>query len=100
MNKAFTKSKILVLTENYFIKPDNAFGVVLVSHYLAKDINGKMEVDNKSIEIEYHYPRVAQALRKYADLELVFDDDIENLIEKTEKVYALIESIDKTFKQF
>lgn len=100
MNKAFTKSKKILLSENYYVAPDNAHGVVLVNHFDIEAGDEDLEVFTKTIENKLYFPRVAQALRKYVDLELIFEDSIEELIEKTEKVYALIESIDKNFKQF
>lgn len=87
MNKAFKENKILVLDANYLIKPDNANGVILVY------TNGKAKET-------FQYPRIAQALRKYVDRELMVEDNIEDMIAKAERIYALIEKIDLTFKQY
>lgn len=87
MNKAFKQNKILVLDANYLIKPDNGNGVILVY------TNGKAQET-------FHFTRIAQALRKYVDRELMVEDNIEDMIAKAERIYALIEKIDLTFKQY
>jgi sugar-specific transcriptional regulator TrmB len=97
MNNAFSKAKILVLDENHLIKPDNSNGVILVKTTERFDDEKLETVTTKQ---EFYYPRIAQALRKYVDLEMLVDDDIEALTEKIDAVYALIDSIDRTFKQF
>lgn len=105
MNNAFKQNKILVLSENYLIKPDNNNGVVLVFTTQEK-ITKYDEVlefeyeETKTVKEEFHFPRIAQALRKYADLEIMVEDNIDLMIEKAEAVYRLIDRIDQTFKQF
>ena len=95
MNKAFTQKKVLVLDDNYAIKPGAGSSVIL--EFTEPRLNEKGEtVDFKEV---WYMTRVAQALRKYADLELA-SDDIEDLIDRADKVYSVIDSIDKHFKQF
>jgi len=101
MNKAFTKEKELILDYNYKIVPDSDNGVILVF----TDIRTKK--DSKTNELvpfdfkqEYHYPRIAQALRKYSDLTLNEHRDFDSLIQKLNDVYLTIDNIDETFKQF
>ena len=97
MNKAFTKTKELILDDNNKIVPDSDNGVVLI-HIGEPKINKKGEtVTNR---IEYHYPRIAQALRKYADITLNNSFTFDALIENLNNVYTSIEKIDKEFKQF
>jgi hypothetical protein len=94
MNKAFTKSKELILDENFKIVPDSDNGVILVT--IKERINKK---DEKVIDrIEYCYPRIAQALRKYAELST--NHKFDTLALANEAVYVVIDSLDKTFKQF
>lgn len=97
MNNTFAKAKILVLDENHLIKPDNNNGVILVKTTERFDDDKLETVTTKQ---EFCYPRIAQALRKYVDLEMIVDDNIEALTTKLDGVYALIDSIDRTFKQF
>jgi len=97
MNKAFTKTKELVLDENHKIIPDPDNGVILVCIGDPK-INKKGElVENKT---EYCYPRIAQALRKYADLILNDSVTVSALVKSLNRVYYIIDELDKTFKQF
>jgi len=100
MNKAFTKSKVLVLDANYLIKPDNANGVILLFTEERLRTKEDKTLENWTFKEEFNYPRIAQALRAYVDRELIDDDNIEDLIEKAERLYALIDKLDKTFKQF
>lgn len=105
MNNAFKQNKILVLSENYLIKPDNNNGVILVftEQVAATKYDDVLEIDvteTKTNTESWQYPRIAQALRKYADLEIMVEDNIELMIEKAEAVYKLIDRIDQTFKQF
>lgn len=105
MNNAFKQNKILVLSENYLIKPDNANGVVLVfseerTRTKYDDILDESHEEKYTFKEEYHYPRVAQALRKFVDMEIMVEENIETMIDKSDKLYSLIDKIDKTFKQF
>jgi hypothetical protein len=105
MNNAFKQNKILVLSENYLIKPDNNNGVILVftEQVKVKKYDDVLEFDYEETVTKtesWQYPRIAQALRKYADLEIMVEDNIEAMIAVSEKVYKLIDRIDTTFKQF
>lgn len=106
MNNAFKQNKILVLSENYLIKPDNSNGVILVFTEQRPKVRAKGEVSFSLVpeyvthKEEWQYPRIAQALRKYADLEIMVEDNIEAMITVAERVYKLIDRIDATFKQF
>lgn len=95
-NKAFTKDEELKLDDNFKIVPDSDYGVVLV--FLTEKENKKKEL--VPFEQKYHYPRIAQALRKYVDLSLNESTTLKLLFAKTDAVYKTIENIDKTFKQF
>lgn len=96
MNNAFTKSKELVLDENYKIIPDGDNGVILI--FLTEKKNKKDEL--VPFEEKYYFTRIAQALKKYCDLSLNNDLGLGLIIEKSDKIYQLIENIDKEFKQF
>lgn len=105
MNSAFKQNKILVLSENYLIKPDNNNGVILTfteqRTRTKRDEVLEVEVEeNFTFTESWQYPRIAQALRKYADLEIMVEDNVEAMIAKSEAVYKLIDKIDQTFKQF
>jgi hypothetical protein len=108
MNKSFTESKELILDKNFKIVPDNDNGVILIfteERKREKEIKG---IDGKKVksgvveiflfEDKYCYPRISQALRKYAELSTNHKFDI--LALANESIYLVIDSIDKTFKQF
>lgn len=97
MNKAFTKTKELVLDDTFKIVPDSDNGVVLIQ-------TGVVKISKKGVElkktISYSYPRISQALRKWSDLTLNNSTTLKLLWAKTDAVYDMIDKIDKEFKQF
>jgi hypothetical protein len=96
MNKAFTKSKEIVLDENYKIIPNTDNGVILVFKTIR--VNKKDEtVPNEEL---FYYPRIAQALRHYADKTINKSESLAHCIYKSELVCNLINRLDKEFKQF
>jgi hypothetical protein len=96
MNKAFKKSKELVLDENYKIISDSDNGVVLV--FQTTRVNKKDETVPHE-ELMY-YPRIAQALRHYSNMVINNSESLDDCIYKSESVYNLIKRLDKEFKQF
>jgi len=96
MNKAFTKSKEIVLDENYKIIPDTDNGVILV--FKTTRVNKKDEtVPHEEL---FYYPRIAQALKHYSDKTINNSESLDDCIYKSESVYNLIKRLDQEFKQF
>lgn len=95
-NKAFTNNQELILDDNFKIVPDSDYGVVLV--FLTEKENKKKEL--VPFEQKYHYPRIAQALRKYCDLCLNNQERFGLLISKLDELHLKIDKIDNEFKQF
>ena len=96
MNKAFTKTKELILDEKYKIIPDSDYGVILI--HLTEKENKKGEI--VPYEQKYYFTRIAQALRKYADLSMNKQNEYVLLINKMDELHSKIDFIDETFKQF
>jgi len=96
MNKAFTKTKELVLDVNYKIIPDSDNGVILV--FLTEKENKKGEV--LPFEEKYYFTRIAQALEKYINLSLSVDNTILEVLVNSKRIFEIVKSIDVTFKQF
>lgn len=96
MNKSFTKTKELVLDENYKIIPDGDHGVVLV--FLTEKLNKKKEL--APFYQKYYYTRIAQALEKYVDMSLSADNTMLEILVNSKRIYDIIDKIDKEFKQF
>ncbi len=102
MNKAFTKSKELVLDEKYKITPDSDSGVILVFTEARIKTDKKTGLKEPFIFVENHYfTRIAQALRYYA-LKVINSNvsSIDECILINDSVFKLIDRIDKEFKQF
>lgn len=95
MNKAFTKTKELILDNSFKIVPDSDYGVILI--FLTTRENKKGEI--VPFEQKYYFTRIAQALRKYSDVTLNQIHDLDSLIQKSDEIYSIIDSIDKEFKQ-
>lgn len=109
MNKAFTKSKELVLDHNWKIQPDGDNGVVLIfaehrEKETIKIVNGKKTKTGLYepfwFEDKFYFPRIAQALKHYATATINESDCLLDIIANSKKVYDLIEKLDKEFKQF
>ena len=109
MNKAFKKTKKIVLDSSYDITPDSGSGVVLtftetrMKETIIKQNNKKIHTglfEPFLFTEKLYFPRIAQALRHYCNATLNNNDSIIEVISKAEKVYEIIEKIDKEFKQF
>jgi len=96
MNKAFTKTKELVLDDNYKIIPDSDNGVILV--FLTEKENKKGEV--LPFEEKYYFTRIAQSLEKYINLSLNVDNTILEVLVNSKRIFEIVKDIDETFKQF
>ena len=101
MNKAFTKSKVIELDEDWYLKSDGASGVELtfVEARERKDKNTGL-LEPYLFQEKFYFPRIAQALRHYATATINESDCLLDIISNSKKVYDLIEKLDKEFKQF
>ena len=100
MNKSFTKSKELILDEKYKIIPDSDSGVVLVFTEQRLKENKEKVLEPYLFTENLYYPRIAQALRYYSLKTINSSFDISEAIVKSERVFELIDRLDKEFKQF
>ena len=101
MNKAFTKSKELVLDEKYKITPDSDSGVILVFTEARIKTDKKTGLKEPFIFVENHYfTRIAQALTRYASLTINSSDSLLDVVNISNAVYLVIDKLDKEFKQF
>ena len=109
MNKAFTKNKIINLDESYYLESDGDSGVVLTFHEprkkeLTEKVDGKTVktgvIEAYLFEDKWYFTRIVQALKKYVELSQNSSESIEELLIKTDKIFTLLNDIDKEFKQF
>lgn len=109
MNKAFTKQKEILLSDGWVMLPDGFKGIELRHSKPAKrektdTIDGKKVPTGVYEDIvetnSLYFPKVSQALKRYLELVQVEATDIKDLSERTNRVYDVIERIDKEFKQF
>jgi hypothetical protein len=109
MNRSFTNTDKIVLCDKYYITPDSDNGVILnffeprKKEKVIKE-NGKQvktgELEDYIFEDATYHPRICQALKEYVNQSLNSSKTLEEIIEKEDKIFALISEMDKTFKQF
>lgn len=109
MNKSFTADKAIALDKSWTLTPDSDNGIILTfseTRQREKTIkeNGKTvktgESEDYLFEQKYYTSRIAQALRLYTEKSLNSSKTLEEIIEKEDKIFAVINQLDKTFKQF
>lgn len=101
MNKAFTKSKVIKLDNNWVITSDGETSIKLVFSEMRQRKNKTTgEIENFLYEEPRWYTRISQSLKAYLDLSQNSSDSIEELITKTDYIVGVIDRIDRDFKQF
>ena len=109
MNKAFTKSKKIVLDPNWHLTPDSDNGIVLTFHEMRE--RDKLEkVDGKQIktgeketylfEEKWYFTRIVQALKEYAEETQNNSGSLEKILKKQKHIEKLLTQMDREFKQF
>lgn len=109
MNKAFTKSKTIELDSKWYLSPDSDNGVILTFHEIrekekTKKEDGKLiktgETEQYRFEDVTYHPRIAQALKEYVKNSLNSSKNLQEIIDKEDKILNIISNLDSTFKQF
>ena len=101
MNNTFKQKAQLDLDDNWHLTSDSDSGVVLTFHEIRRRKNKKTgEEEEFLFEDKYHYPRVAQSLRKWSQMVENSTESIDKILENSEKVLEVINRIDREFKQF
>ena len=101
MNKTFKNNKKIELSEGWHLEPDGFNGIVLIFSEVRERKNKKTdELEDYIYEDRWHHPRISQSLKEYVKLTQNSSKTIEEILEKTDKIYTLLERMDKEFKQF
>lgn len=101
MNKTFKNNKKIELSEGWYLEPDGFNGIVLVFSEARERKNKKTgELEDYIYEDRWHHPRISQSLKEYVKLTQNSSKTIDEILEKTDKIYTLLERMDKEFKQF
>ena len=101
MNKTFKNNKKIELSEGWHLEPDGFNGIVLVFSEKRERKNKKTdELEDYIYEDRWHHPRISQSLKEYVKLTQNSSKTIDEILEKTDKMYTLLERMDKEFKQF
>ena len=101
MNKTFKNNKKIELSEGWHLEPDGFNGIVLVFSEKRERKNKKTgELEDYIYEQPYYHPRIVGALKEYVRVTQNSSKTIEEILEKTDKIYTLLERMDKEFKQF
>jgi hypothetical protein len=109
MNNIFKQSKkqVVELDEFFTLSPDGDSGLILTFSEPRK----REKVDNKKVktgetedfifEQKYYYPRLNQALSKYLELsQNAPSKTVEELVERTNKLFKIIEEFEKKYKNW
>lgn len=101
MNNIFKTNKVIILDDKYSLTNDGGNGIQLVF----KETRQKEKKDSKLLEEyeytdSYYFTRINQALNKYVELTQNNFKDLEDLISRTDKVFAVIEEFNLRFKQW
>jgi len=101
MNKIFTKKNRIELDNSWYMESDGASGIQLVFHEPRKRVKkGTEEEEDYIFEDIFYFTRVVQALRHYCDANQNSAKNLEEILEKTDKIYNILEKLDKEFRQF
>lgn len=107
MNNLFKKEKMIQLDDKYTLSPDSDNGVVLT---FSEERNRKKidkvskketgEIEKYNFSQSYYYPRVSQALSKFAELNQNDFKGLEDLKTRVESTFQIINNFNKQFNQF
>jgi len=101
MNKVFTNRTKIVLDKYYWLTSDGDSGIVLTFSETRQRKNKETgETEDYVFEEKLYYTRIVQALKKYVDLTQNNCKTLEEILEKTSRIDALLERLDVEFKQF
>lgn len=101
MNKVFKNTEKIELDFNWSLIPDGYNGIVLIFSEKRERKNKKTgELEDYIYEDRWHHPRISQSLKEYVKLTQNSSKTIDEILEKTDKIYTLLERMDKEFKQF
>jgi hypothetical protein len=108
-NKAFTKYSRIQLDESYVLESDGDSGIVLIfseprQKEITKKENGKViktgEFEDFIFEDRWYFTRIVQSLKKYTELTLNSSKTLQEIIEKEDKIYDILNDINNEFRQF
>lgn len=102
MNNIFKTSKVIILDDKYSLMPDGVSNGVILQ--LNESRERKKKNSEETEEYVYtqnqYFTRVNQALNKYVEITQNDFSDLKDLIERTSKIYQIIEQFNVTFNQY
>jgi len=98
MNKIFKNAEKVEIDSNHYLETDGFRGVVLVHHFPATRKN-KEEVQYTKEEKTYH-ATVAQALKKYTDLNQITLPTVEEMLEVQKQILKTLKNFEDNFKNW
>lgn len=99
MNETFKKleSKKIVLSEGFYLEPDQFKGLVLVAHENAKRVKKDGSEEDIVKEQRYFYPNISKTLSKYLELEVMSAKSVEEIRDAILRVEKKIDSIKESW---
>lgn len=99
MNRVFTKSNKIELDEKWYLVSDGDSGIILTFHEVREGKRNGVLEKYEFIE-PFYYTRIVQALSGYVTKSQAKCDSLEQILEITQRIFALLEKLDKEFRQF
>ena len=107
MNNVFKNKNRIDLEEGFYLTPDGFRGIVLnvetekTRKKIDKETKKPTGEEEQYVDIEnYYFPVLGMALKKYVELSQNSAKNLEEVIEKTDKILTVVEEFKTKYKNF
>ena len=100
MNKIFKKAERVEIDNSFYLETDSFKGVVLVHHFPATRKNKKGEEVQYTKEEKTYHATVAQALKKYTDLNQIILPTVEEMLEVQKEIFSTLRNFETLYKNW
>ena len=99
MNKIFKNAEKVEIDSNFYLETDGFRGVVLVHHFPATRKNKEGEEVQYIKEEKTYHATVAQALKKYTDLNQIILPTVGEMLEVQKQILGVLKKFYNEFVQ-
>lgn len=100
MNKIFKNTEKVEIDNSFYLETDGFRGVVLVHHFPATRKNKEGEEVQYTKEEKTYHATVAQALKKYTDLNQIILPTVEEMLEVQKQVLGVLSNFETSYKNW